>query len=80
MLLVEHNLGCLAVAALPFPLHAKVAGSLRVAPADVERPNASPAIAASVLVPTQPLSFQSVVVSILMRMPGLGNGVKGSNC
>ena len=37
MLLIAHSLGCLACAALPVPLRAKVAGALLVAPADVER-------------------------------------------
>ena len=62
VLLIAHSLGCLAVAALPFPLHAKVAGALLVAPADVERPNAASVIAAFAPAPLQPLSFQTVVV------------------
>ena len=34
VLLIAHSLGCLACAALPVPLRAKVAGALLVAPAD----------------------------------------------
>ena len=40
VLLIAHSLGCLACAALPVPLRAKVAGALLVAPADVERADA----------------------------------------
>lgn len=63
VLLVAHSLGCLAVAALPFPLHAKVAGALLVAPADVERPDASSAIATFAPTSRQPLSFQTIVIA-----------------
>lgn len=61
-LLIAHSLGCLAVASLPVPLHARVAGALLVAPADVERGELPDCLRAFAPVPRQSLSFQSVVV------------------
>jgi len=62
-LLIAHSLGCLAVASLPVPLRAKVAGALLVAPSDVERDNAPECLRAFAPVPRQFLPFQSVVVA-----------------
>ena len=63
VLLVAHSLGCLSVAALPVALHARVAGALLVAPADVERPGANADLKAFAPVALHPLAFQTVVVA-----------------
>jgi len=63
VLLIAHSLGCLAVAALPIALHSRVAGALLVAPADVERRDVSPGLAAFAPIALNTLSFQSVVVA-----------------
>lgn len=62
-LLIAHSLGCLAVASLPVPLHAKVAGALLVAPPDVERLDTPACLRAFAPPPRQPLPFQSVLVA-----------------
>lgn len=63
VLLIAHSLGCLASVSLPFPLRAKVAGALLVAPPDVERMTAPDSIRVFGAVPLHSLPFQSVVVA-----------------
>ena len=63
VLLIAHSLGCLACAALPVPLRAKVAGALLVAPADVERADVPDCLRGFAPIPRTSLPFQSVVVA-----------------
>lgn len=63
VLLIAHSLGCLAVVNLPVPLHAKVAGALLVAPADVEQADMPECLRVFAPVPGHSLRFQSVVVA-----------------
>lgn len=62
-LLVAHSLGCITVCHLPIALRDKIAGALLVAPADVERENASAHLRTFAPIPMQTLSFASVVVA-----------------
>jgi len=67
VVLAAHSLGCLAVAwwaALsPQPFGWPVAGALLVAPADVDKPDVRPELAAFQPSPRTPLPFPSIVVS-----------------
>jgi predicted alpha/beta hydrolase family esterase len=63
VLLIAHSLGCVATAALPPALNGRIAGALLVAPADIERANAPPSLAAFAPIATRSLPFQSVVVA-----------------
>ncbi|TSH98602.1 alpha/beta hydrolase [Verticiella sediminum] len=62
-LLVAHSLGCITVAHLPLPVRQKVAGALLVAPADVERENAPPALADFAPIPRTAFPFPTIVVA-----------------
>ncbi|PCD01715.1 esterase [Sphingomonas spermidinifaciens] len=67
VVLVAHSLGCLAVAwwatLSPQPYGWPVAGALLVAPADVDRPDVHPDIAAFKPSPRQLLPFPSILVA-----------------
>jgi predicted alpha/beta hydrolase family esterase len=67
VVLVAHSLGCLAVAwwaAEADPrLLARVEGALLVAPPDVDRPGAHPAVASFRPAPRRPLPFRSILVA-----------------
>lgn len=65
IVLIAHSLGCVTVAhwAATRPnLRAKIQGALLVAPADVERLNVNPNLAAFGPIPLTPLPFPSLVV------------------
>ena len=67
VILAAHSLGCLAVAwwaeMTRQPYGWPVAGALRVAPADVDRPDACAELATFGPTPTAPLPFPSIVVA-----------------
>ncbi|KQQ53920.1 alpha/beta hydrolase [Pseudomonas sp. Leaf127] len=67
VILIAHSLGCITVAhwAQLAPLESlrQVQGALLVAPADVERPNCSPALRNFAPIPTDLLPFPTQVVS-----------------
>ncbi|UYY59759.1 RBBP9/YdeN family alpha/beta hydrolase [Sphingomonas sp. S2-65] len=67
VVLAAHSLGCLAVAwwasLSPQPFGWPVAGALLVAPADVDKPDVRPELAAFQPSPSAPLPFPSIVVA-----------------
>ncbi|MBB5711473.1 RBBP9/YdeN family alpha/beta hydrolase [Sphingomonas xinjiangensis] len=67
VVLAAHSLGCMAVAwwaeLFPQPFGRPVAGALLVAPPDVDRADAPPALADFRPAPTTPLPFPSIVVA-----------------
>jgi predicted alpha/beta hydrolase family esterase len=63
VVLVAHSLGCITVAHWADRYRDNVSGALFVAPADVERPDAIPALRGFAPIPLKPLPFPSIVVA-----------------
>jgi uncharacterized protein len=62
-ILVAHSLGCVLVARFAAAVGSPVAGALLVAPADVERPDAPPALRPFAPLPLATLGFPSLLVA-----------------